>query len=41
MIRRIRKKVRNESGYELEPEVLLLGESWDDVLKEIGDEKEL
>lgn len=41
LIRRIRKKVRNESGYELEPEVLLLGESWDDVLKEIGDEKEL
>jgi len=34
LIRRIRKKVREESGYILEPEVLLVGQSWDEVLGE-------
>ena len=32
LIRRIRAKVESESGYILEPEVLLVGQSWDDVL---------
>lgn len=32
LVRRIRAKVKAESGYILEPEVLLVGQSWDDVL---------
>ena len=32
LVRRIRKRVKEASGYELEPEVLLLGQSWDDLL---------
>lgn len=35
LVRLIREKVKRESGYELEPEVLLLGESWDAVLNEV------
>lgn len=38
LVRRIRVKVKAESGYELEPEVLLLGRSWPDVLKENADD---
>ncbi|HKK18748.1 MAG TPA: UDP-N-acetylmuramate dehydrogenase [Opitutales bacterium] len=34
LIRRIRAKVKAESGFELEPEVLLVGRDWSDVLKE-------
>jgi len=34
LIRRIRAKVKEESGYILEPEVLLVGQSWDEVLGE-------
>jgi UDP-N-acetylenolpyruvoylglucosamine reductase len=34
LIRQIRAKVKAESGYVLEPEVLLVGQSWDDVLAE-------
>jgi UDP-N-acetylenolpyruvoylglucosamine reductase len=34
LVRRIRAKVKAESGYDLEPEVLLLGRSWSEVLKE-------
>ncbi|TVP76307.1 MAG: UDP-N-acetylmuramate dehydrogenase [Puniceicoccaceae bacterium] len=34
LVRRIRCKVQAESGYILEPEVLLVGQSWDDVLGE-------
>jgi UDP-N-acetylenolpyruvoylglucosamine reductase len=34
LIRRIRAKVKSASGYELEPEVLLVGKSWEEVLKE-------
>ena len=34
LVRIIRKKVKSESGYVLEPEVLLLGESWDVVLND-------
>ena len=41
LVRQIRQKVKNESGYELEPEVLLLGENWDDVLQDMSNEKEL
>jgi len=33
LVRRVRAKVREERGYELEPEVLLLGASWDEVLE--------
>ena len=32
LIRRIRAKVESDSGYMLEPEVLLVGQSWDDAL---------
>lgn len=32
LIRRIRQKVKEERGIELEPEVLLLGKRWEDVL---------
>jgi UDP-N-acetylenolpyruvoylglucosamine reductase len=34
LVRRIRAKVKAESGYILEPEVLLVGQSWDEVLGE-------
>lgn len=34
LVRKIRAKVKTESGYDLEPEVLLVGRSWPDVLKE-------
>ena len=34
LVRIIREKVKSESGYVLEPEVLLLGESWDVVLND-------
>ncbi|NBB80583.1 MAG: UDP-N-acetylmuramate dehydrogenase [Verrucomicrobia bacterium] len=34
LIRRVRAKVKAESGYNLEPEVLLVGQSWEDVLAE-------
>jgi UDP-N-acetylenolpyruvoylglucosamine reductase len=34
LVRRIRAKVKAESGYDLEPEVLLVGRSWQEVLKE-------
>ncbi|MFP4069533.1 MAG: UDP-N-acetylmuramate dehydrogenase [Opitutales bacterium] len=34
LIRRVRARVRADSGYDLEPEVLLLGRSWEDVLEE-------
>jgi len=34
LVRRVREKVRAETGYELEPEVLLLGESWGELLSE-------
>jgi UDP-N-acetylenolpyruvoylglucosamine reductase len=34
LVRRIRAKVKADSGYELEPEVLLVGKSWKDVLEE-------
>ncbi len=38
LIRRIRAKVKVESGYDLEPEVLLLGASWSEVLQEGGED---
>ena len=34
LIRQIRARVQAESGYVLEPEVLLVGQSWEDVLAE-------
>ncbi|MGZ0656242.1 UDP-N-acetylmuramate dehydrogenase [Coraliomargarita sp. W4R72] len=34
LVRQIRAKVKAESGYILEPEVLLVGQSWDEVLSE-------
>lgn len=34
LVRLIRARVKAESGYELEPEVLLVGASWAEVLKE-------
>lgn len=34
LVRRIRAKVKAESGYILEPEVLLVGRTWDEVLGE-------
>ena len=34
LVQKIRAKVKAESGYILEPEVLLVGQSWDDVLSE-------
>jgi UDP-N-acetylenolpyruvoylglucosamine reductase len=33
LIRRIRDLVKTKSGYQLEPEVLLVGQSWDEVLQ--------
>ena len=38
LVRRVRAKVKEESGYVLEPEVLLLGQSWDEVLAEGGED---
>jgi UDP-N-acetylenolpyruvoylglucosamine reductase len=37
LVRLVRAKVKDESGYDLEPEVLLVGSSWPEVLKE-GDD---
>lgn len=37
LIRRVRRKVKAEAGYDLEPEVLLVGREWPDVLKEEAD----
>lgn len=37
LVRRIRAKVKAGSGYDLEPEVLLVGRSWPEVLKEDAD----
>lgn len=34
LVRQIRSRVKAASGYELEPEVLLLGQSWDALLRE-------
>ena len=34
LVKQIRAKVQAESGYILEPEVLLVGQSWDEVLSE-------
>lgn len=34
LVRRVRAKVKAETGYILEPEVLLVGQSWEDVLAE-------
>lgn len=34
LVRRVRRAVKERSGYELEPEVLLLGQQWDELLKE-------
>jgi UDP-N-acetylenolpyruvoylglucosamine reductase len=34
LVRRIRRQVKAESGYILEPEVLLVGKTWDEVLSE-------
>lgn len=34
LVKQIRARVKTESGYILEPEVLLVGQSWDDVLSE-------
>ena len=36
LVRRVRRAVKEHSGYELEPEVLLLGASWDELLTEEG-----
>lgn len=35
LVRRVRAVIRGKSGYVLEPEVLLLGQSWDDVLGDV------
>ena len=35
LVRQVRAVIHEKSGYVLEPEVLLLGKSWDDVLGEI------
>ena len=37
LVRRVRERVKAASGYDLEPEVLLVGRSWDDLLGEVGD----
>lgn len=37
LVRQVRKKIKAESGYELDPEVLLVGRNWPDVLKEDAD----
>ena len=34
LVQKVRAKVKAESGYLLEPEVLLVGQSWDEVLSE-------
>ena len=34
LVQKVRAKVKAESGYVLEPEVLLVGQSWDEVLSE-------
>lgn len=34
LVQKVRSKVKAESGYILEPEVLLVGQSWDEVLSE-------
>ena len=34
LVRKVRAKVKADSGYILEPEVLLVGQSWDEVLGE-------
>lgn len=34
LVRQVRARVKAESGYVLEPEVLLVGQSWEDVLAE-------
>ncbi|MEE2988866.1 MAG: UDP-N-acetylmuramate dehydrogenase [Verrucomicrobiota bacterium] len=34
LVQKVRAKVKAESGYILEPEVLLVGQSWDEVLSE-------
>lgn len=34
LVRQVRAKVKAESGYVLEPEVLLVGQSWNEVLSE-------
>lgn len=34
LVRRVRAAIKDRSGYELEPEVLLLGQSWDELLME-------
>jgi UDP-N-acetylenolpyruvoylglucosamine reductase len=34
LVRQIRAKVKSESGYILEPEVLLVGQTWDEVLSQ-------
>ena len=34
LVQKVRTKVKAESGYILEPEVLLVGQSWDEVLSE-------
>jgi len=35
LVRQVRAVIRVKSGYVLEPEVLLLGQSWDDVLDDV------
>jgi UDP-N-acetylenolpyruvoylglucosamine reductase len=35
LVRLVRAVIRAKSGYVLEPEVLLLGQSWDDVLGDV------
>lgn len=35
LVRRVRSVIKAESGYVLEPEVLLLGKCWDDVLGDV------
>jgi UDP-N-acetylmuramate--alanine ligase len=34
LVQKVRAKVKAESGFVLEPEVLLVGQSWDEVLSE-------
>jgi hypothetical protein len=35
LVRQVRAVIWAKSGYVLEPEVLLLGQSWDDVLGDV------
>lgn len=37
LVRQVRARVKADSGYELEPEVLLVGRNWSDVLREDAD----